>query len=109
MHYLVVYLLTYSGHLRLSFYCEDDTIDAIPLAFLYIFFGEGGMPVIDFANVRNHLLYYIPNDELIMLFFRYRSVAQVEIISLGQTWLTAPSWLRIFSNARPRVKSLRSA
>ncbi|KJA26015.1 glycoside hydrolase family 18 protein [Hypholoma sublateritium FD-334 SS-4] len=36
---------------RLSFYCEDDTIDAIPLAFLYIFFGAGGMPVIDFANI----------------------------------------------------------
>lgn len=36
---------------RLSFYCNDDTIDVIPMAFLYIFFGEGGQPVIDFANV----------------------------------------------------------
>ncbi|KAF8971508.1 glycoside hydrolase superfamily [Flammula alnicola] len=35
----------------LGFYCDDDTIDAIPLAFLYIFFGKGGMPVIDFANI----------------------------------------------------------
>jgi len=36
---------------RLSFYCNDDTIDIIPLAFLYIFFGKGGQPVVDFANV----------------------------------------------------------
>ena len=36
---------------RLSFYCNDDTIDVIPLAFLYIFRGTGGDPVIDFANV----------------------------------------------------------
>lgn len=36
---------------RLSFYCNDSTIDAIPLAFLYIFFDENGSPVIDFANV----------------------------------------------------------
>jgi hypothetical protein len=35
----------------LAFYCEDDTIDTIPLAFLYIFRGTGGDPVIDFANV----------------------------------------------------------
>ncbi|KAF9474306.1 chitinase [Pholiota conissans] len=36
---------------RLGFYCDDDTIDAIPLAFLYIFFGKGGMPVLDLANI----------------------------------------------------------
>ncbi|KAF8807244.1 glycoside hydrolase [Phlegmacium glaucopus] len=36
---------------RLSFYCNDDTIDIIPLAFLYIFFGKGGQPVVDFANI----------------------------------------------------------
>ncbi|KAI0342621.1 glycoside hydrolase [Trametopsis cervina] len=38
---------------RLSFYCQDDTIDIIPLAFLYIFRGAGGEPVIDFANTCN--------------------------------------------------------
>ena len=37
---------------RLSFYCNDDTIDVIPMAFLYSFFGESGQPVIDFANVK---------------------------------------------------------
>ena len=36
---------------RLSAYCQDDTVDVIPLAFLYIFRGTGGEPVIDFANV----------------------------------------------------------
>ncbi|KAL0950817.1 hypothetical protein HGRIS_007581 [Hohenbuehelia grisea] len=35
---------------RLSFYCDDDTIDAIPIAFLYVFFGKGGAPMIDLAN-----------------------------------------------------------
>ncbi|KAF8898406.1 glycoside hydrolase superfamily [Infundibulicybe gibba] len=35
----------------LSFYCNDDTIDAIPMAFLYIFFGDGGKPVLDLANI----------------------------------------------------------
>ena len=41
---------------RLSFYCNDDTIDVIPMAFLYIFFGEGGQPVIDFSNVNEPLV-----------------------------------------------------
>jgi chitinase len=36
---------------RLSFYCNDDTIDVIPMAFLYIFFGKGGQPVINLANI----------------------------------------------------------
>ncbi|KAI0351762.1 glycoside hydrolase [Trametes cingulata] len=37
----------------LSFYCQDSTIDVFPLAFLYIFRGTGGEPVIDFANTCN--------------------------------------------------------
>ncbi|OBZ66266.1 Chitinase 2 [Grifola frondosa] len=37
----------------LSFYCADDTIDVFPLAFLYIFRGTGGEPVIDLANICN--------------------------------------------------------
>ncbi|RDB28431.1 Chitinase 2 [Hypsizygus marmoreus] len=41
-----------AGHQqRLSFYCNDDTINAIPMAFLYIFRGKGGLPVIDFSNI----------------------------------------------------------
>ncbi|PFH49205.1 glycoside hydrolase family 18 protein [Amanita thiersii Skay4041] len=36
---------------RLSFYCEDDTVDIIPLAFLYVFFDKGGYPVMDFSNI----------------------------------------------------------
>ncbi|KAI0635538.1 glycoside hydrolase [Trametes polyzona] len=38
---------------RLSFYCQDSTIDVFPIAFLYIFRGAGGEPVIDFANICN--------------------------------------------------------
>ncbi|KAA1476280.1 glycoside hydrolase [Dentipellis sp. KUC8613] len=37
----------------LSTYCADDTIDNVILAFLYIFEGTGGEPVIDFANTCN--------------------------------------------------------
>ncbi|KAF8640779.1 hypothetical protein AX17_000428 [Amanita inopinata Kibby_2008] len=41
-----------AGHQeRLSFYCEDDTIDIIPLAFLPSFFDKGGLPTLDFANI----------------------------------------------------------
>ncbi|KAF9056653.1 glycoside hydrolase superfamily [Panaeolus papilionaceus] len=41
-----------AGHQQnLGFYCNDDTINAIPLAFLYVFFGKGGQPVIDFSNI----------------------------------------------------------
>ncbi|KAG6820776.1 hypothetical protein H0H93_012040 [Arthromyces matolae] len=41
-----------AGHQqRLSFYCNDNTIDVIPLAFLYIFRGKGGLPVLDLSNI----------------------------------------------------------
>jgi len=35
----------------LSHYCQDDSIDVIPIAFLNVFFGTGGLPVINLANV----------------------------------------------------------
>ncbi|GBE88295.1 glycoside hydrolase superfamily [Sparassis latifolia] len=34
----------------INYYCQDDVIDAIPIAFLNVFFGEGGYPSIDLAN-----------------------------------------------------------
>ncbi|RDX45762.1 glycoside hydrolase [Lentinus brumalis] len=37
----------------LSHYCEDDSIDAIPLPFVNVFFGAGGVPSLDFANICN--------------------------------------------------------
>ncbi|KAI0315512.1 glycoside hydrolase superfamily [Amylostereum chailletii] len=41
---------------QLSHYCQDDTIDNIVLAFLYVFFGPAptlSQPEIDFANICN--------------------------------------------------------
>ncbi|KAJ8454693.1 hypothetical protein ONZ51_g12886 [Trametes cubensis] len=35
----------------LSTYCQDDSIDAFPVAFLNVFFGPGGFPSIDLANI----------------------------------------------------------
>ncbi|KAH9949899.1 glycoside hydrolase superfamily [Amylocystis lapponica] len=35
---------------NLSYYCQDDIINAIPVAFLNVFFGTGGEPSIDLAN-----------------------------------------------------------
>ncbi|KAH8074808.1 glycoside hydrolase [Cristinia sonorae] len=35
---------------NLAAYCADSTIDVIPLAFLYIFRGTGGVPVMDFGS-----------------------------------------------------------
>ncbi|TCD70241.1 Chitinase 1 [Steccherinum ochraceum] len=37
----------------LSFYCQDNSIDAFPVAFLNVFFGAGGLPSIDLANICN--------------------------------------------------------
>ncbi|EIM83467.1 glycoside hydrolase [Stereum hirsutum FP-91666 SS1] len=37
----------------LSYYCEDDAIDVIPIAFVYTFFSTGGLPAINLANTCN--------------------------------------------------------
>ncbi|KAH0838519.1 glycoside hydrolase family 18 protein [Lanmaoa asiatica] len=37
----------------ISFYCQDDAIDALPVAFANTFFGTGGMPVLNLANTCN--------------------------------------------------------
>ncbi|EJF66447.1 class III chitinase [Dichomitus squalens LYAD-421 SS1] len=37
----------------LSFYCQDDAIDVIPVAFVDSFFGTGGAPVLDLGNTCN--------------------------------------------------------
>ena len=36
---------------RLSTYCQDDTINVFPLAFLHVFRALGGLPSLDLANV----------------------------------------------------------
>lgn len=37
---------------RLTITCQDDAIDIIPIAFVNTFFGTGGYPVLNLANVR---------------------------------------------------------
>ncbi|KAI0823065.1 class III chitinase [Trametes gibbosa] len=37
----------------LAFYCQDDSIDVIPIAFINKFFGTGNSPVLDLANICN--------------------------------------------------------
>ncbi|KAI0762673.1 class III chitinase [Fomes fomentarius] len=37
----------------LSFYCQDDVIDVIPIAFINKFAGTGGQPVLELANICN--------------------------------------------------------
>ncbi|THH31700.1 hypothetical protein EUX98_g2472 [Antrodiella citrinella] len=39
-----------NNQMTLSAYCQDDSIDAFPIAFLNVFFGAGGLPSIDLAN-----------------------------------------------------------
>jgi len=74
---------------RLSFYCQDDTIDAIPLAFLYVFFGEGGKPVVDFANICSQGGKEFPNSNLADCSFLASDIKQCQAngkmitISLG--------------------------
>ncbi|KAF5377574.1 hypothetical protein D9615_005148 [Tricholomella constricta] len=36
---------------RLSYYCNDNAIDVFPVAFLNVFFGTGGLPSINLANI----------------------------------------------------------
>jgi chitinase len=36
----------------ISAYCKDDTVNHIIIAFLDVFFGQGGEPEINLANVR---------------------------------------------------------
>ncbi|TBU43180.1 glycoside hydrolase [Dichomitus squalens] len=38
---------------NLSYYCQDETIDAIPLAFLNVFFSTGNLPSLDLSNICN--------------------------------------------------------
>ncbi|KAF8074680.1 glycoside hydrolase [Lyophyllum atratum] len=38
---------------NLATYCQDDTINAIPIAFLNVFFSTGGLPEINMANTCN--------------------------------------------------------
>lgn len=44
----------------LKFYCDDDTIDVLPIAFLNTFFGVGGEPQINLANVCCCVLIKLP-------------------------------------------------
>ncbi|KAA1468537.1 class III chitinase [Dentipellis sp. KUC8613] len=38
----------------LSYYCQDDAIDVIPVAFVNTFFSTGGLPVLNLANICNN-------------------------------------------------------
>lgn len=39
----------------IDFYCQDDSIDVIPIAFVNTFFGTGGLPVMNLANTCNNV------------------------------------------------------
>ncbi|KAJ8089048.1 Chitinase 2 [Marasmius tenuissimus] len=39
--------------MRLSNYCQDNTIDVFPLAFLNVYFGDDGLPAVNLANICN--------------------------------------------------------
>ncbi|KAJ8702977.1 Chitinase 2 [Pleurotus ostreatus] len=70
---------------RLSFYCDDDTIDAFPLAFLYVFFGKGVNPC---------------------WIFRIYAANLAVVRSRAPTSRTAPSSLRTSGLVRLKAKLL---
>lgn len=39
-----------NGQRRLSYYCEDDSVDVFPIAFLDILSASGGLPELNLAN-----------------------------------------------------------
>lgn len=45
----------------LAFYCQDDTINTFPLAFLTVFFGTDGLPEINLANTCNSVDFAVFN------------------------------------------------
>lgn len=40
----------------ISYYCQDNSIDVLPVAFLNVFFGPGGLPEVNLANVKHAFL-----------------------------------------------------
>ncbi|KAF8887965.1 glycoside hydrolase superfamily [Gymnopilus junonius] len=83
-----------AGHQQnLGFYCNDDAIDVLPLAFLYIFFGKGGQPVIDFANICSQGSNDFPGTDLADCSFMAADIrkcqAQGKIITLSLGGATA--------------------
>ncbi|KAL6304162.1 class III chitinase [Sparassis latifolia] len=44
---------TYAAQQPISYYCQDDAIDVIPIAFVDTFFGTGGLPELNLANTCN--------------------------------------------------------
>ncbi|TFK41332.1 glycoside hydrolase superfamily [Crucibulum laeve] len=68
-----------AGHQQsLSFYCQDDTIDVIPMAFLYIFFGKGGQPVIDLSNICSSSSGTFPGTDLADCSFLQSDIKQCQ-------------------------------
>ncbi|THH04004.1 hypothetical protein EW145_g5839 [Phellinidium pouzarii] len=79
-----------SGHQqRLSYYCQDDVYNTIPLAFLYVFFGVGSEPEMSFANTCNEGNGTFPGTELSNCTFMAADIEQCQskgkiiTISLG--------------------------
>ncbi|KAJ6455299.1 hypothetical protein C8R47DRAFT_996836, partial [Mycena vitilis] len=71
--------------------CEDGTINAIPLAFLDVFFSTGNLPEIHFANVC-----FGARRSLHRLIYRsYGPAAPGRASSPAPIWPTASSWRRI--------------
>ncbi|KAI5118098.1 hypothetical protein M0805_005205 [Coniferiporia weirii] len=68
-----------SGHQQqLSYYCQDDVYDTIPLAFLYVFFGVGGEPMMSFANTCNEGNGTFPGTELSNCTFMATDIEQCQ-------------------------------
>lgn len=93
--------LTWNPDRRLSYYCQDDTIDIIPLAFLPIFHDKGGYPAVNFANVSylspRHMVLMTCLSEMIRL-------AVAAMHSQAQILQIVRSYPRTSRNVRQRVK-----
>lgn len=96
-----------SGHQqRLSYYCQDDVYDTIPLAFLYVFFSTGGEPMMSFANVWSWSLIF-SNLIIITYFNSTRLVMKAMARSPEPSFPTVPFWPKMSSSASRKAKQLR--
>lgn len=93
---------------RLAFYCgSDSVINAFPVAFLNVFFGTGGVPSINLANVRAVHSHGSVKPYTKSCFFSFRrAIRPITLLSLEQTCQIARHWRLISKHANLRAKLL---
>ena len=68
----------------IDYYCADNSIDAFPVAFVNVFFGPGGLPELNLANVR-FVLFVVKAKRVNLLCLPSLAVAPRSLVALFST------------------------